>query len=170
MTVLPAFADGRTGGRDLWFLSAFPGDPVSLTFDRRIDWDDAYEAPTWVACVAGRIPFDAPLLVVEPRPWVTADPLGPLTVWTSESGAFERRYRIRTSDRLFAAALLDQRMLEWILGLEGSWRLEVGGGWGMVTHGDLMDPRMLERSVEVFRSFLARIPGAATSMRTSIDR
>jgi hypothetical protein len=71
---------------------------------------------------------------------------------------------------LFATALLDQRMLEWILGLEGSWRLEVGGGWAMVSHGDLSDPAMLERSVELLRSFLTKIPGAATSMRSSLDR
>jgi len=101
---------------------------------------------------------------------VTADPLGPLMVWTSEFGAFERRFRVRTSDRLFATALLDQRMLAWILGIEGSWRLEIGGGWAMVSHGDLSDPKMIDRSVDTLRSFVAKIPGAAASMRTPMDR
>ena len=167
MKVLPSFSDRRTFGADVWNLIAFPGDPVVLTFDRRISHQDAYESPAWVASAACRISFETPPLIVEPRPVVAADPLGPLPSRTTESDRFGHRYRIRTRDPLFSSAFLDQRMLAWLLGQRNGVTYEVGGGWAMITHHDLAHPDGLEESVDLLRRFRAQIPPVASSMRST---
>lgn len=166
MKSLPSFADGRTFGADPWNLIAFPGEPVVLTFDRRVTWQDSYESSTWMASAACRIPFEAPRLIVEPRPTVATDPLGPLPIGSSESDRFGHRYRIRTEDPLFQTAFLDQRMLAWILDQRDGLTYEVGGGWVMVSHRDLADPARLDQSVDLLRRFRGKIPSVASSMRS----
>lgn len=166
MKTLPSFSDERTSGADVWNLIAFPGEPVVLTFDRRVGRQDAYESPAWMASAACPISFEAPRLIVEPRPTVTSDPLGPLLVRSSESDRFGHRYRIRTEDPLFATAFLDQRMLAWLLDQRDGLTYEVGGGWAMVSHHDLADPARLDQSVDLLRRFCAKIPPVASSMRS----
>ncbi len=166
MKTLPSFADGRTFGADAWNLIAFPGEPVVLTFDRRVTWQDSYESPIWMASAACRIPFEAPPLIVEPRPTVATDPLGPLPSRSSESDQFGHRYRIRAEDPLFQTAFLDQRMLAWILDQRDGLTYEVGGGWAMVSHRDLADPARLDESVELLRQFRGKIPAVASSVRS----
>ena len=166
MKTLPSFADGRTFGADAWNLIAFPGEPVVLTFDRRVTWQDSYESPTWMASAACRIPFEAPRLIVEPRPTVATDPLGPLPIRSSESDRFGHRYRIRTEDPLFQTAFLDQRMLAWILEQRDGLTYEVGGGWAMISHNDLGDPARLDGCVDLLRRFRGKIPSVASSMRS----
>jgi hypothetical protein len=167
MKVLPSFSDQRMFGADVWNLIAFPGEPVVLTFDRRISHHDAYEAPAWVASAACRIPFEASQVIVEPRPGVATDPFGPLPSRSSESDRFGHRYRIRTGDPLFSSALLDQRMLAWLLDQREGVTYEVGGGWAMISHHDLAHPDGLEEWVELLRRFCAKIPPVAASMRST---
>ena len=167
MKVLPSFSDQRTFGADVWNLIAFPGEPVVLTFDRRVTRQDVYESPEWMASAACLIPFEAAPLIVEPRPVVATDPLGPLPSRVSESEQFGHRYRIRTEDPLFATAFLDQRMLAWLLDQRDGLIYEVGGGWAMVSHHDLGDPTRLEESVDLLRRFCAKIPPVASSMRST---
>jgi hypothetical protein len=165
MRTLPSFSDERTYATDAWHLIVFPGEPPVFTFDRRVSRNDAYESPTWMASAACAISFDAPSVVVEPRPVVTADPLGRMMVRASESDEFARRFRIRTEDRLFATAFLDQRMLAWMLEQHPGWSFEVGGGWAMVSYTDLRDPAGVEAAVEVLRGFCVRFPRVAASIR-----
>lgn len=167
MKTLPSFSDQRTFGADAWNLIAFPGDPVVLTFDRRISRQDVYESPEWMASAACQIPFEAPRLIVEPKPTVASDPLGPLPIRSSESERFGHLYRIRTEDPLFGTAFLDQRMLAWILEQSEDMTYEVGGTWAMVSHHDLRDPSRVGRSVDLVRRFCAQIPHVASSMRTT---
>lgn len=166
LLALPSFSDPRRPGTDLWNMIAVPGEPVVLTFDRRIHSEDAYESPIWVSSAACRIDADLPELIVEPRPAVTADPLGPLIVRTSELEEFGHRFRIRTQDPLFSTALLDQRMLAWMLEQPAGWTYEVGGSWVMVSTTKLTDGRSLADAVERLRSFRVRIPPVAETMRT----
>lgn len=119
-----------------------------------------------MASAACRIPFEAARLVVEPRPAVTTDPLGPLPVRSSESDRFGHRFRIRTQDPLFGTAFLDQRMLAWMLDQPEGVTYEVGGAWAMVSHHDLGDPARLHDSVDLLRRFCAKIPPVAASMRS----
>lgn len=167
MRSLPSFSDERTYAADAWHLIVFPGEPAVFTFDRRVSRHDAYESPFWMASAACSIPFEASPVVVEPRPAVTADPLGPLVVRSSESEEFAHRYRIRTEDRLFATAFLDQRMLAWMLEQIDGWTFEVGGRWAMVSYTDLREPSRVETSVDVLRDFCTRFPRVAASLRTA---
>ncbi len=167
MRGLPSFSDRRTWGADVWNLVAFPGEPVVLTFDRRVAYQDVYESPAWMASAACRISFEASQLIVEPRPIVATDPLGPLPSRSSESDRFGHRFRIRTEDPLFASAFLDQRMLAWILDQRDGLIYEVGGGWAMISHRDLAGPARIEESVDLLRRFFARIPHVASSMRST---
>lgn len=170
MQSLPSFSDERTYATDAWHLIVFRGDPPVFTFDRRVSRHDSYESPTWMASAACAIDFVAPSVVVEPRPVVTADPLGPLVVRASESDEFARRFRIRTEDRLFSTAFLDQRMLAWILEQGPGWTYEVGGRWAMVSYTDLGDPDRPGAAVEVLRGFRAAFPRVAASLRSSDPR
>lgn len=167
MKALPSFSDQRTFDADAWNLIAFPGDPVVLTFDRRVSHQDVYESPVWMASAACQISFEAPRLIVEPRPVVATDPLGPLPIRSSESDRFGHLYRIRTEDPLFGTAFLDQRMLAWIMDQREVMTYEVGGGWAMVSHHDLRDPARLDESVELLRWFCAEIPRVASSIRST---
>lgn len=167
MKTLPSFSDVRMFGADAWNLIAFPGDPVVLTFDRRVTRQDAYDSPAWMASAACQISFEAPRLIVEPRPIVASDPLGPLPIRSSESDRFGHLYRIRTEDPLFETAFLDQRMLAWMLDQSEVMTYEVGGGWAMVSHHDLRDPARLEQSVDLLRRFCAKIPHVASMMRST---
>ncbi|MGH2640839.1 MAG: hypothetical protein ACRDGO_03975 [Actinomycetota bacterium] len=167
MQSLPSFSDERTYATDAWHLIVFPGEPPVFTFDRRVSRHESYESPTWMASAACAIDFEAPSVVVEPRPVVTADPLGPLVVRSSESDEFARRCRIRTEDRLFSTAFLDQRMLAWILEQGPGWTFEVGGRWAMVSYTDLGDPHRPGAAVAVLRGFLARFPRVAASLRSA---
>lgn len=164
LRAVPSFSDQRRFGADLWHLTAIPGDPPVLTFDRRVESQDPHTRPTWWASAACMIPFEVPRLIVEPRPVVTTDPLGPLVVRTSESEAFAGRFRIRAEDEYFATGFLDQRMLMWILDQEEGSSFEVGGRWAMVSYRDLHDPTRLDRSVEVLRAFCAHIPRVVGSL------
>ena len=166
MKTLPSFSDARTFGADAWNLIAFLGQPVVLTFDRRVTQQDAYESSTWMASAACRIPFEAAHLIVEPRPVVASDPLGPLPVRSSESERFGHLYRIRTEDPLFGTAFLDQRMLAWMLDQREGVTYEVGGAWAMVSHHELGDPARLDDSVDLLRRFCSKIPPVASSMRS----
>ncbi len=167
MRSLPSFSDERTYATDAWHLIVVPGEPPVFTFDRRVSRHDSYESPRWMASAACAIAFDAPSVVVEPRPMVTADPLGTLVVRSSESDEFARRFRIRTEDRLFATAFLDQRMLAWILEQVPGWTLEVGGRWAMVSYTDLGDASGPGAAVDVLRGFRARFPRVAASLRSA---
>ena len=167
MARLPSLSDSRRSSWDAWHLIVLPVEPAVLTFDRRVSPEDAHEPPTWFASAARPIPIEAPSLIVEPRPAITADPLGPLLVWTSESEAFAHRARIRTTDRYFATAFLDQRMLAWLIDQDPTWTFEVGGPWAMVSRPPLARADRFDDAIRVVDGFCERIPRAALSMYAS---
>jgi hypothetical protein len=163
MRRLPTLSDSRTSF-DGWHLVSVPGDPRVLLFDLRTSRSDTYESSTWWAMAACEVELDAPALLVEPRPPVTADPLGPFVIRSTESGAFGRRYRVRTGDRLFATAFLDQRMLEWMLDQRVDWTFEVGGRWAMVSRPGLDGTDDTDARSDTLLAFRQRIPRVVSSM------
>ena len=46
-----------------------------------------------------------------------------------ESDEFNRQFNVKGSDRRFANALLDARMLRWLLTVDGAFQFEVAGRW-----------------------------------------
>ena len=166
MRRLPTLADSRTSA-DGWHLVSVPGDPHVLLFDLRISRSDTYESSTWWAMAACETGLDASPVKVEPRPFVTADPLGPLVIRSTESGEFDRRYRVRTEDRLFATAFLDQRMIAWMLEQRGGWTFEIGGRWAMVSRPAIHGTNDIDDRSAMLLAFRQRIPRVVSSMHPS---
>ena len=71
-----------------------------------------------LTCALVELPFGVPRLVVEPRDPldIVSDAVG-LRRIELELEAFNRRFEVRTDDRRFAVAFLDQRMMQAMLGL-----------------------------------------------------
>jgi hypothetical protein len=46
-----------------------------------------------------------------------------------ESEEFNRRFNVRGSDRRFANDLVDARMIQWLLTVDGAFEFEVAGRW-----------------------------------------
>lgn len=80
----------------------------------------------------------------------------------TESDAFNRSFAIRTDDRRFASALLDQRMIEWLLSLPTHTGFEIRDGRllcfvarreiGSVEHALVTAEDLLERTPPAVRS------------------
>jgi hypothetical protein len=81
----------------------------------------------------------------------------------TESEAFNRAYAIRADDRRFASALLDARMIEWIMSLPAHTGFEILDGRLLcfVARRELGD---LQHALSTGERFLERVPGAARSM------
>jgi hypothetical protein len=147
-------AVGTRGGVDVvvadyWYASS--SDPSR----------DDYERFT---CVLTHTPRDWPDLAVLPerlasrvRSWAIPDIL-------TESDVFNRRFEVRSSDRRFALAFLDQRLMAWFLEQLPGVGFEILGGRLMVFR-----PRVLAslddvaRALEVSDELRARIPRVVRS-------
>ncbi len=81
-----------------------------------------------------------------------------------ESGEFNRRFQIASSDRKFAYALIDARMMKWLLGLRQRGAFEVREGWLLAFVGKRVPPVGFAPIIEMARGFRDRIPRAAWSM------
>lgn len=83
-----------------------------------------------------------------------------------ESERFNRRFEVRGTDRRFVSALLDARMMEWLMEQLPGVGFEVLDGRLMVFR-----PRVttsvddLARAVEVHEGFLARVPRVVRAVR-----
>lgn len=81
----------------------------------------------------------------------------------TESEAFNRRYAVRADDRRFASALLDARMIEWIMSLPTHTGFEISDGRLLcfVARREFGD---LQHALSTGERFLERVPGAVRSM------
>lgn len=85
--------------------------------------------------------------------------LDPDTEWEM----FNRRFALRTDDRRFASAVLDARMLGWIMSLPTHTGFEIRDGRLLcfVARNDLGD---VEHALVTAETFLAKVPSAARSV------
>jgi hypothetical protein len=119
-------------------------------------------------CALVRIPVTCPVLTVQPRHlWdVISDPGGTVEL-AFESESFDRRYRVRTTDRLFAEAFIDTRMMAWLIDLPDAWEFEVAGEWALGGTSRLAPDRLNEllANLEAFRKHVPRVVGSLFSAR-----
>jgi len=80
-----------------------------------------------------------------------------------ESERFNRTFRVRCADRAFANALIDARMMEWLLGLPDGWGFEIAGPW-ILGYRDQPKPREIESVIGTLASFVERIPSVVRSL------
>jgi len=93
-----------------------------------------------------------------------------LTDIGTESVEFDRRFEIRSTDRRFASAFVDARMMAWLLEQLPGMGFEILDGWLMVFR-----PRVktsvddLGRAVDLHAAFLERIPRVVFPGRPDIE-
>lgn len=132
-----------------------------LLFDRWRAAAAGYERAEWRTVSALRFPIDVPRLVVHPRRsgFRMADGDVGLSSIGSEWGAFDRRFRILTTDRAAAVAIVDARLMAWILDGPRGITYEACGRWLVCSNrmGRVRDRDTLARVSVGFRDRLPRV-------------
>ena len=115
-------------------------------------------------CATAPIPLDWPGLAVFPERLGSrlADAVGMRDV-ELELEKFNRAFQVRTEDRRFASAMLDPRMMEWLLGLPTGSGCEIAGG-SLLFHLPRRLDRDLEGVLEAMATFLDRVPPVIRSL------
>jgi hypothetical protein len=109
------------------------------------------------------VPEGWPALVIEPGHLAASSSLTGLRSIEFESERFNRTFRVRCADRRFANALIDARMMEWLLGLSDGWGFEIAGPW-ILGYRDQPKPREVESVLVTLASFVERIPSVVHSL------
>ena len=120
---------------------------------------DDYEPTISRSCAATSRTFDAPFLRIEPRGVGVDLESRRLEELSFESETFNTSWRVRTSDRRFAEAFVDQRMMAWLEERKTDVAFEVGGGWVMVETDDEADRALLD-TLEGFTEHIPRVVGS----------
>lgn len=117
-----------------------------------------------LSCALAAIPGGWPTLVIRPENALTrlAGHVG-LPGVELESEAFNLAFDVRSEDARFAGALLDARMMEWLLELGDGWGFEIRGRW-ILGYRDQVQPWDLDSVVATLAAFIDRIPRAARSL------
>ena len=80
-----------------------------------------------------------------------------------ESEEFNRAYQVQGADARFVSALLDARMMAWLLDLTRLWGFEARAGH-LLARTDLRLPWELPEVLETTKAFLDHIPRALASL------
>ena len=102
-----------------------------LVFDRWRAPAPGYEEAEWRTAAALQADVDLPRIVIQPRrdPFRLSSGESGLSVIGTESEAFDRRFQILTEDRAAAVAIVDQRMMAWLLDASSHLAFETAGPW-----------------------------------------
>jgi hypothetical protein len=76
-----------------------------------------------------------------------------------ESDAFNRAFNVKARDRKFANDLVDARMMQWLLGVDGRFQFEVAGSWILVYSRRLRPTELvpLLGTAQQFREHVPRV-------------
>jgi hypothetical protein len=105
-----------------------------------------------------------PTIAIRPETLVTAvgDQLA-LPGIEFESEMFNRAFDLRSHDRGFANALIDARMMEWLLDHSPRAGFEISGRW-ILGYRDQVQPWQVDSVLAMLESFVERIPRAVRSL------
>jgi hypothetical protein len=111
-----------------------------------------------------RIPPSWPEFVIEPQRTVTAlaDTVAATEIDT-ELERFNREYRVVCEDARFASALVDQRMMAWLMEAAAGVGFQSADGRVLV-FADRVEPWQLESILAIGAGFLSQVPGALRSL------
>jgi hypothetical protein len=143
-------------------LSGFEGrvDDRRIAVFLRSQAPDDYEPTIWRSCAVTPVAFEAPFLRIERRGVGVGLDGSRLEELSFESETFNDSWRVRTSEREFAEAFVDQRMMAWLEDRATDVAFEVGGGWAMVETDDDADRALLD----ALEGFVERIPRVVGSL------
>jgi hypothetical protein len=91
---------------------------------------------------------------------------------TFELEDFNRQWLVYAADRRVANAIVDQRMMAWLMGSSGQFDYELADGWLMVMREDLRaspSPYEVEPVLAALLAFRDQIPPVASSLFGSGD-
>jgi hypothetical protein len=110
------------------------------------------------------IPGGWPTIAVRPETLVSAvgDELA-LPGIEFESETFNRAFDVRSDDPAFASALIDARMMEWLLDHAPRPGFEISGRW-ILGYRDQVQPWQVDSVLAMLESFVDRIPRAVRSL------
>ena len=115
------------------------------------------------SCAMVAFPGGWPTLVIRPESLATrvADVAAPDVAFESE--AFDRAFSVRSQDRRFASALVDARLMAWLLSLEPRWGFEIDGPW-ILGYRERVQPWELEGVLQTLATFVDKIPRVVASL------
>ena len=109
-------------------------------------------------CLVAPAPVDAPHTVVEPRGFLTPDTERPsLPVVEVASEPFRAAFDVRSADAAFVDALFDPRLIEWFLGQEERWGVELRGSV-LLWYTQRVPPKDRDLVLAGLTAFLERLP------------
>lgn len=131
---------------------------------RAFDYRRPAEDEIRYSCAMVRIPDGWPSLLVRRH--------GPLDVARNAAGLqriefeldeFNRRFEVRSDDRRLASAVIDQRMIGWLLESDPALGFQLQDGW-LLAWMPQLPPDELERTLTAVEGFHERIPRAVWSL------
>jgi len=127
-------------------------------------WRAAEDEPERFSCAMVRIPDGWPSLLVRRRGSfdVARDAVG-LGDVQFELEAFNRLFEVRAADRRFASAVVDQRMMSWLLEPGPVHGFQLHRGW-LLAWMPRLQPSEFERALTMAEVFHERIPRAVWSL------
>lgn len=105
-------------------------------------------------------------------PWLLLKPETPLTRVARDAGLrdveleserFNRSFEVRSSDRRFATAVLEPRMMEWLMELSPRYGFEIRDGW-LLAFTTQVQPWEIDLVLRTGAEFLDRVPSVAHSL------
>jgi hypothetical protein len=127
-------------------------------------WRPAEDEPIRYSCAMVRIPEVWPSLLVRRH--------GPLDVARKAAGlpgqefeleTFNRLFEVHSDDRRLASAVVDQRMMGWLLESDPALGFQLQHGW-VLAWMPRLSPQELERVLTIAEGFHERIPRAVWSL------
>ena len=115
-------------------------------------------------CGLGRLPIDAAHTTIAPRTFANriADAVRSDDV-AFESDEFNRSFSVRSADRRFSYALIDPRMMNWLMSTAAAYRFELIGPLVLVTARPL-EPDDLAKLAWWLHGFREHVPAVAASL------
>jgi hypothetical protein len=145
---------------DYWYGSG-PSNPTSTRRRRRTE--GSHHLSVAVVGIAAKCPQ---VLIERQTPLVTlAQHLG-LEDIPFESEDFNRLFRVRSKDRRYATALVDARMMEWLLSTRGDFGFEVHLE-GVLVYCQFLQPEDVPRLLDVAATFAQHVPRVVTADRVT---
>lgn len=116
------------------------------------------------SCAAAAMPFGCPRLEIVPRDGLgdAADAIDASDI-ELELESFNRRFRVRSSDRRFAVAFCDQRMMRAMLGLPPGVTIAVNED-RMLLRASILPPAEVLLLFEAARAMLRAVPPVVASL------
>jgi len=131
---------------------------------RAFDYRRPAEDEIRYSCAMVRIPDGWPSLLVRRHgPFDVARNAAGLQRIEFELDEFNRRFEVRSDDRRLASAVIDQRMIGWLLESDPALGFQLQEGW-LLAWMPQLPPDELERTLTTVEGFHERIPRAVWSL------